>query len=917
MSWYAPAEEVTIIFFVKCKSKQEREMRNLTNLKIWWAILVFLLVPAFVSLSAQGGTYGGGNGTAANPYQIWTAQQMNTIGTSPGDWDKHFKLMADINLGGYKGVQFRIIGTYPNGFTGCFDGNGKTIRNFTHISPGGDERGLFGVVGRYSYTPGEIKNLRLLNPRVDTYNGQSQSGYWTGALAGEVINGVITNCCAENIEISGGFMETGGLVGRFSMGEMTDCHTTGIVSSAVYMAGGLVGMNIQGTISRCYSQCDVSSQGYVGGLLGSLENEGSISECYSAGTVEGEDHLGGLAGHNWGTISDCYSTSTVTITGLEAAGGLVGCNHGPISRCYSAGRVVGYAWSVGGLLGNRAGTITSCFWDMQTSGQSDGVGDGSSSGVTGKTTAEMKGQNMFAQAGWDFVEQVTHDPDEVWTMCRWADYPRFAWQVSVADSVYYVDGVNGTDPTGEPNEIIPEGTPFATIQRAIDTAWHGNTIIVLPGRYHENINFGAKRLTLRSFDPNHPEETIIDGNDLGSVVTFVGSENADCRLTGFTITGGNASENGGGINGNFTKATISNCIIKDNISQDRGGGVARCDGVLDRCIITGNDAKNRGGGVLASNCTIINCLIYDNSVGYIEGSTEGHGGGLYYCSGDIINCTIAFNAANGRAGGFDVCNGTIANCIVWGNDLEQLLNCSVPAYSCIQNWTGIGTGNISTDPEFVDPNNGDYHLLAGSPCIDAGDPNYVAAPNATDLDGKPRIINGVVDIGAYEAVVPAMVEVEMKFTPQALNPGSGGKWVKAHLVLPEGFGVDDVDADTPSEIEQLGIESEYMNVFINEDSLVEIEAAFRRGDFCGAIDYGPGEVTVIGRLTSGQYFCGSDTIRIITNKLGYVADIASYWLQADCGPPDWCGGLDVDQDSVVDWLDFAMSDSCCIKVIEE
>jgi hypothetical protein len=171
-------------------------------------------------------------------------------------------------------------------------------------------------------------------------------------------------------------------------------------------------------------------------------------------------------------------------------------------------------------------------------------------------------------------------------------------------------------------------------------------------------------------------------------------------------------------------------------------------------------------------------------------------------------------------------------------------------------------------------------------------------------------------MGAYEAVVPP-IEVWMKFTPQALNPGSGGKWVKAHFVLPEGFAVEDVDANTPAEIEQLGIESEYMNVFINEEGLVGIEAAFSRGDFCAAIDYGPGEVTVAGRLTSGQYFCGSDTIRIITNKLGYVADLASYWLEADCSPPDWCGGLDIDQDSVVDWLDFAMSDGCCIEIIRE
>jgi len=516
------------------------------------------------------------------------------------------------------------------------------------------------------------------------------------------------------------------------------------------------------------------------------------------------------------------------------------------------------------------------------------------------------------------------------------------------------------------NSDIFVPSQYPTIQSAIDSAINGDTIIVAPGTYNETINLQGKGVTLRSSEPNSPELTIINGCGLGSVVTFAGGEtaDADCEFIGFTITGGNATGNGGGIQGNFTKAVISNCIIKNNISQNRGGGVSRCNGILDRCIIAGNAAKNRGGGVLASNCTMVNCLIYDNYVGYLESSTEGYGGGLYNCSGDVINCTIAYNNANGRAGGLDGYNGTITNCIVWGNELEQMLNCSQPTYSCIQDWIGGGMGNIDTNPLFADPNNEDYHLLADSPCIDAADPNYAAAPNATDIDGKPRIINGIVDMGAYEffntppvadsgadqtvyasasgvakvkldgsgsyddgteasepndvlVTVVSAVEVEMKFTPQALNPGSQGKWVKAHLVLPEGFGIDDVDADTPAKIEQLDIESEYMNVFINEDGLVEIETAFRRGDFCAGVDFGPGEVTVIGRLTSGQYFYGTDKIRIITNKVGYVANLASYWLGADCGPPDWCGGLDVDQDSIVDWLDFAMSDGCCFEVIEE
>jgi len=234
---------------------------------------------------------------------------------------------------------------------------------------------------------------------------------------------------------------------------------------------------------------------------------------------------------------------------------------------------------------------------------------------------------------------------------------------------------------------------------------------------------------------------------------------------------------------------------------------------------------------------------------------------------------------------------------------------------------------ISSDPCFIQPGywdediwfDGDYHLLPVSPCIDTGDNSVVTT--ATDLDGNPRIIDGdgdgeaFVDMGAYE---PNYIEVAMKFTPQALNPGSGGRLVKAHFVLPEGFLPDDVDTNTPAVIAPLGIESEYMNVFINEDGLVEIEAAFSRSDFCRSATSNDGtEVIVIGLLTSGQYFYGTDTIRIITNKLGYIADLASYWLQADCGPPDWCGGLDVDQDSVVDWLDFAMSDGCCIEVIEE
>jgi len=97
-----------------------------------------------------------------------------------------------------------------------------------------------------------------------------------------------------------------------------------------------------------------------------------------------------------------------------------------------------------------------------------------------------------------------------------------------------------------------------------------------------------------------------------------------------------------------------------------------------------------------------------------------------------------------------------------------------------------------------------------------------------------------------------------------------------------------------------------------------VEIGFDRAAICGAgIDYGPAEVTVTGRLISCEYFVGSDTIKIITHNMTYLAELSSYYLQAGCGEPDWCGGTDIDRNSAVDFVDFALFDGCCIEVVKE
>jgi hypothetical protein len=91
-------------------------------------VIAAVLIWANVSFS---GTYGGGSGVPWDPYQIWTAEQMNTIGANPGDWWAYFKLMDDVNMALYTGTQYNIIGNTTTYFSGNFDGNFKVISNLT------------------------------------------------------------------------------------------------------------------------------------------------------------------------------------------------------------------------------------------------------------------------------------------------------------------------------------------------------------------------------------------------------------------------------------------------------------------------------------------------------------------------------------------------------------------------------------------------------------------------------------------------------------------------------------------------------------------------------------------------------------------------------------------------------------------
>ena len=314
---------------------------------------------------------------------------------------------------------------------------------------------------------------------------------------------------------------------------------------------------------------------------------------------------------------------------------------------------------------------------------------------------------------------------------------------------------------------------FATIQRAIDSATDRDEIWVQKGTYFLNsqINVDKTVAIYGGFDGTETEKTQrnwmtnvtkVDGQDTAYHCFFV---TADAFIDGFTITGGNArlaltNKGGGGINVRDCSPTISNCNITVN-SAALGGGICvkASSATIINCDISKNQAR-RGGGIYGtvSFFIITNCTLFDNYA-------SNKGGGMYHWDSSpiITNCTFSKNRAADYGGGIYSIDSflTISNCILWGDLLtigDELKNgpeisskgSTYDITFCNIKWGFYYADEdcISQDPLFVDEENGDLHLMYGSPCIGAG-ANDAPRLSEKDKDGKPRITDGTVDMGAY------------------------------------------------------------------------------------------------------------------------------------------------------------------------
>ena len=249
----------------------------------------------------------------------------------------------------------------------------------------------------------------------------------------------------------------------------------------------------------------------------------------------------------------------------------------------------------------------------------------------------------------------------------------------------------------------------------------------------------------------------IDSNTNGSV--YVRSSVQYTRVGGGILLIGSQLLNSK-VAGNKTRTYQSGSAAGATSASALGGGIYSDSGTIRNCLITGNfvvadisfsegsiigskQYMANGAGIYATGTVVESSTIMDNMTrvnysGPIGPSTDQRGGGACITPATTIrNCIVYEN----HAGAVDTINDIygIAYGVVPG--VEYTCSTSVEPWAILP----ADSGNV-TAPPMLDPSN---HLLLGSPCINTG-ANQPWMAETTDLDDNPRIMDGMVDMGAYE-----------------------------------------------------------------------------------------------------------------------------------------------------------------------
>jgi hypothetical protein len=481
-------------------------------------------------------------------------------------------------------------------------------------------------------------------------------------------------------------------------------------------------------------------------------------------------------------------TNDVDIGAYEANPGA-----GPLVCDFSADPVVG----LGSLTATFTATVSGAntndlyyWWDFGN-GTDSGTGKGTvvnAYGATGAYDVSLRVSNSWAEVAESTREgyiRVVADADAHVDHAGAHTFPFDSWAKAATNIQDAVDAVSAALGLGAGHR----------------TVWVTNDLFVLSAQVEV-----AEDIHVRGFG-GRPR---VNGADLHRGF-YVSASNA--VIEGFTVTNARSGENGGGVY--MTGGTITNCLFaanhglnggavylagagrvtdctfRDNVSGAYGGAVGMSGGTVRGCSVVDNLSyahHARGGGVWISGGLVENCTVVSNaaSAGHTEaagglfvqggtvrgslvthnrtglrGSAQWGGSGAYVEGGLLENCTVADNAGTGPGGGVRLQAGTVRNTIAYFNSGSTAADDNVYkaggtfSYSCSTPLItgGSDVANVATDPLFDDRGAGDYRIRILSDCRDAGlDQPWMTG--AAELDGKPRILGGRVDMGCYEATPP-------------------------------------------------------------------------------------------------------------------------------------------------------------------
>ncbi len=592
-----------------------------------------------------------GSGTEVNPYQIWTAEDMQAIGADSNYWDAQFRLEAHIDLGGYTGESFNIIGSTTVPFAGVFDGNSHKIFNFTYKSANKDYVGLFGYVDDANAV---IRRLEIVEPNVDAGWGNN-----VGVLVGELRSGSARNCQVSGGSVAGDYC-VGGLVGRTSGAELLECSTATAVSAYSSSIGGIGGAIADGLTSDCYAVGSVTGSDKVGGLIGLFSSGGLIRNCFSAGRVSSPGSKGGLVGYHWDSGTYYYK----------------------------------------------------CFWDSTVNPDMNGIGNRTDANVVGQTTTNMYLMSTFTNAGWDFVGETANGTDDIWKINDGNDYPKLSYQAlrygggsGDANDPYQIWSPSDMQAIGA---IPNDWDKNFLLMRDIDLAAYTGTSFNIIGNSNEPFTgvFDGSEHTISNlrYDSN-------DTNNIGLfAVVGAGGQIGQVYVTDVDISSGLGYFVGGLVGVNY--GVISGCHVEGDIVGGGGwtiGGLAGHNfGEITDCYFTGSIYGSTGeeiGGLVGDNYggTITNCYALGivsadmnsgtEEIGGLVGENGGIGGTI---SSSWADCIVSGNFHIGGLVGhnYDVISNCYARGSVDGNCVGGLAGASywgsiVNCYS-----TGSVVGNL-------------------------------------------------------------------------------------------------------------------------------------------------------------------------------------------------------------------------------